>query len=418
MYSDGADRTTSDLIELERISPYPFAASSNPVESPRHAYELIKLELANHLELYYDRCGKFPATDELHYEACRIIFTAESSSISSGHGPPSSSWLRDLIMSVGDIVERAKLSPLRFNIQNRVTCLKIIGKGSLFENCPLEDRLLRFVHEHGPGSLTDVDLQQMARTIIQEEEEESSSPSELIVTWFLQLISSSTAWLTDFCLRAQIPFTPQVPATVVDSRRGTESANIDSIIENYNRLDQRLLEYVEMLQTHGIQPDDESLLQKGLSLIAEMDNDEWKAVASQSHSWLLRFKRRHVPWIGLGDGGGTKMLGITTPDGTETGARRRQFPVKGQSGDSQPEPSTVASELRALSPFSLTVSGRRKKAYFFNDAGFDRWIGRQLARWVAGTMSVHNPNRHIPTDEELQHQARWIGYQELVASLC
>ncbi len=367
--------------------------------------------------MHYDRCGKFPATDELHYEACRIIFTAESSSLSSGHGPPSSSWLRDLIMSAGDIVGRAKLSPLPFGIQNRVTCLIIIGKGSLFENCPLEDRLLGFVHEHGPGSLTDIDLQQMARTIIQEEEQESSSPSELIVTWFLQLISSSTAWLTDFCLRAQIPFTPQVSATVIDSGRDTESATIDSIIQNYNRLDQRLFEYVEMLQAHGIQPDDENLLQKGLSLIAEMENDEWKAVASQSHSWLLRFKRRHLPWVGLGDGDGTKMLGVTTPDSTETGVRRRHFPAEGQSRNSQPESSSVASEFRALSPISLTGWGRNKKAYFFNDAGFDRWVGRQLARWVAGTTSVHNPNRHIPTDEELKHQARWIGYQELVPSL-
>lgn len=49
---------------------------------------------------------------------------------------------------------------------------------------------------------------------------------------------------------------------------------------------------------------------------------------------------------------------------------------------------------------------------FINSANFFTWLVRDLARWVAATMSPNNPNCHVPTDEELQHQARFIVYDE------
>lgn len=49
---------------------------------------------------------------------------------------------------------------------------------------------------------------------------------------------------------------------------------------------------------------------------------------------------------------------------------------------------------------------------FINSANFFSWLVRDLARWVAATMSPNNPNCHVPTDEELQHQARCIVYDE------
>lgn len=49
---------------------------------------------------------------------------------------------------------------------------------------------------------------------------------------------------------------------------------------------------------------------------------------------------------------------------------------------------------------------------FINNANFFSWLVRDLARWVTATMSPNNPNCHIPTDEELQHQARCIVYDE------
>ncbi|XPT00704.1 hypothetical protein M3J09_009854 [Ascochyta lentis] len=49
---------------------------------------------------------------------------------------------------------------------------------------------------------------------------------------------------------------------------------------------------------------------------------------------------------------------------------------------------------------------------FINSTNFFSWLVRDLARWVAATMSPNNPNCHIPTDEELQHQARCIVYDD------
>lgn len=49
---------------------------------------------------------------------------------------------------------------------------------------------------------------------------------------------------------------------------------------------------------------------------------------------------------------------------------------------------------------------------FINSANFFSWLVRDLARWTAAAMSPNNPNCHIPTDEELQHQARCIVYDE------
>lgn len=393
------------MIDLERHTPFPFSATNNPIESPRHAFELIKLELSDYLEVHYDHYRRFPNAAELQFEACRIVFTAEISSYQVGR--TSSSWVRDLIMSVDDIVERAKLSPLRANTENRITTLKIIGKSDLFETCPFEDKLLSFVRQDPARNLTDTELQQKVCQIIQDAEKESSSPSELVTTWFLQLARSSTAWLDEFRLRAQIPRMGQI---LPNPGQTTDFITIDDLIQNYNTLDNRLHEYVEILQAHGLQPDDNDIRQKGLSIINELGNQEWRQVAAQNHSWLIRFKRRHLPWSNtpnnLRVGQESDSAVSREQHQARDGAQQRESQIWSRSasyddpgGDTRP-------------PLNSQAPQRKPGTIFFNDPNFDRWVGRQLARWVAATMSPHNPNQHVPTDEELQHQARWIAYEE------
>lgn len=45
-----------------------------------------------------------------------------------------------------------------------------------------------------------------------------------------------------------------------------------------------------------------------------------------------------------------------------------------------------------------------------DDTNFFRCFENDIKRWVAATMSPKNPNSHVPSDEEIQHQARWIMY--------
>jgi hypothetical protein len=53
-----------------------------------------------------------------------------------------------------------------------------------------------------------------------------------------------------------------------------DSAKIDSIINNYNKLEEKLSEYVKLLRGHRVEPDDANLQQKALSLINEFEDEE------------------------------------------------------------------------------------------------------------------------------------------------
>jgi len=60
-----------------------------------------------------------------------------------------------------------------------------------------------------------------------------------------------------------------------------------------------------------------------------------------------------------------------------------------------------------ISPWSLwNACG----TFMPGDTNFHRYFVGDLARWVASTVSPNNPNTHVPSDEEIQHQARWIMY--------
>ncbi|KAH6886249.1 hypothetical protein B0T10DRAFT_490899 [Thelonectria olida] len=50
--------------------------------------------------------------------------------------------------------------------------------------------------------------------------------------------------------------------------------------------------------------------------------------------------------------------------------------------------------------------------FFLHEANFHRRLERDLHRWVAATVSPKNPSHHIPSDEEIQHYARWIMYND------
>jgi hypothetical protein len=49
---------------------------------------------------------------------------------------------------------------------------------------------------------------------------------------------------------------------------------------------------------------------------------------------------------------------------------------------------------------------------FLNDASCYKRLEQELDRYVKSCLSPHNPNAHKPDDAELQHQARWIIYND------
>ena len=383
---------------MERTTPFPFTAKHSLLESPRNAYELIMLELMSFVDIYHDKTGRIPTSEEIQFDACRIVFAAE---VPAYRGAECGSWLRDLIVSAGEIVHRAKLSPLRSPTESRLAFLKIIGQDHPFEGCPHEARLQEFARSRPGAPLTDGELQQEACRIIQHMESDSASPTDIPATWLLELARSSTAWLSAFRQRAGLGQTDSSP---VPQPSVTDPSMIDLILHNYNELERRLTEHVEILRGHGIEPDDANLRQQALRLINEFDNDEWKEAAAKNHSWLARFKRRHLPWSSIYSPPEAPGTSCATDD-------RTQKKVICTSGFPDSNQALVSKAGGPNQPIRPTINAK-PGLYFLNDPNFDRWVARELARWVAATMSPHNPNRHVPTDEELQHQARWIMYEE------
>lgn len=65
------------LIRHKRASPFPFEASQVPPETPRNAYELIKLELAYFGTNHWEHHQRPPTDEEMQLEGCRINFASE-----------------------------------------------------------------------------------------------------------------------------------------------------------------------------------------------------------------------------------------------------------------------------------------------------------------------------------------------------
>lgn len=169
--------SNTDLIHHERTSPLPYVASASSPESPRNAYELIKLELAYFDANHREQHGRSPTDEELMVEGCRIIFASETLSFQGI--ATQVSWLRDLIMSSDELMRKARFGPLRGATENRMASLKINGKDNLFEQCPMEYQLHEFSQNKRLLGLTpmDYELQEEACRIVGRVEEVSTHPS-------------------------------------------------------------------------------------------------------------------------------------------------------------------------------------------------------------------------------------------------
>ncbi|RMJ14881.1 hypothetical protein CDV36_005447 [Fusarium kuroshium] len=364
------------FIGIDRNTLCPFEASKGPSETPRDAYELISLELANFVHVYSDKFGGLPTYDKMQLEACRILLSAE---VISDREDSNASWLRDLIISADDILQEAKMRPVRSILEGKLRRLKIPGKDNLFDLCPMESQLYDFIHAGPPRSFNDVELQQEASRLIQQAGIESDSSSEYVASFFIHLINSSAAWLTPFRDRHNI----SRMQSSSDLRSGSLS-RINSILHNYSELERTLADYIELLRAHGIVPDDATLRQKANDIIDEMDDEEWKSVALNNEAWLAKFKSRHM----------------TDPNNQ---------PNTFTSGCLHHSDDTHGSHQNINSDGANTWM---KTSFLLNGDCYYRWIARELARWVAMTMSPNNPNQHVPTDEEIQHHARWILYND------
>lgn len=349
------------------------------------------MELAYFLTNHQEQHGRLPTDEEMMVEGCRIIFASELLSLQGIATQPS--WLRDLIMSSDEKAQKARFGPLRGAAENRLATLKINGKDNLFEQCPMEFQLQEFVKGKRLLGLTAMDdeLQEEACRIVGRVEEVSTHPSDTIANWLLRLITSSPNWLRNFRRRAHLPRSEDVKDQIF---RSTDPTLIDSTIHSYSRLERELGDYLKLQRSLGMEPTDEDLQRRARIIIYEFD-DGWNQTAADSHNWLNAFRERHP-----------------TPEATSSESSPT-FSLERSNHSTNPTPKSVNCPVNSKCVNPLEPgSSLRPGPFFLNDANCYRRLAKELGRWVASTMSPNNPNQHVPTDAELQHQARWILYDE------
>lgn len=340
-----------------------------------------------------------PTDEELQEEACSIIYGCELRVNNLDQQPES--WLRDLIVSNLSIATAAMFRPTS-HMEGRMSHLRINSKKSIFESCDLERDLHDFVKARQLLGLTALDneLQEEACKIIGRMEEKSGLPCEGIANWLLRLIFSDTQWLAEFRKRAHLPRTEDI---VDVFQRSKDPKTIDSTIHNYSRLDNELGEYLQLQRAIGIEPTNANLQRQARIIIYEND-DDWNQTAADDAEWLSSFRDRHP----------ARVSGIAPSTSSNSPAGYTAGSQQAQAGGLTASPVTPVSTANIL---TATPIGRLHQdfmpgPYFLNDANCYRRLAKDLKRFAAATMSANNPSRHVPTDEELQHQARWIVYDE------
>lgn len=386
----------ADLIHLERLSPLPFAAGRVSPESPRNAYELIKLELAFFAANYQQQHpnDQAPSDEEMMIEACRIIFASETLSLQGI--ATQVSWLRDIIMADENLALKARFGPLRSTTENRLASLKINGKDNLFEECPMEQQLHEFVRAKRLLGLTAMDneLQEEACKIVGRVEEVSTNPSESVANWLVRLATFSTKWLAPFRQRASLPRTDDIKHAII---RSTDPTLIDSTIHSYSRLERELADFLRAQRSMGVEPSDEDLQRQARIIIYEFD-DGWNQTAADSVFWLAGFRNRHPP-------------SETSPAASGISSNFSYL---------RPNGSTTASTVPSVAGVPIASHANTGQGYhelmgqriMLNQSNCYWGLEKELGRFVKSMMSPNNPNQHIPTDAELQHQSRWILHNE------
>ncbi|KAF3351342.1 hypothetical protein VD0002_g5250 [Verticillium dahliae] len=351
-----------DVIDYDRKSPFPFMASGRAPSSPRSAYELISLELAFFLHRHFDQRKDLPSNHDLRLQACRVIFASEALTASLGcQGLEATSWLRDLITFDDEVAKQARFGPLLSQAESRLAILRINGKSTLFESCPLEEQLTDFVQRSWRTQALvpeDSDLQAEAYRIIAmaEEQMETKTP-DFVTNWFAKMVTTSTDWIGSFKHRNKVPMATLHTSQPLPSAT-SQSAPMDV---NWAPVQG------QTDPTTGIRP-----------LMINLDGAE-PNLGTQNHDESLQ-----IPNIG---------------------AMVSNYPMASNASHSDVQDMNCPTSDMQHSILDLGF-------YVLNDANYHRWFDVELKRWATATMSPENPAGHIPSDGEIQHQARLLLYED------
>ncbi|KAF4836764.1 hypothetical protein CGCSCA4_v012239 [Colletotrichum siamense] len=228
----------------------------------------------------------------------------------------------------------------------------------------------------------DNDLQAEACRIISRMEEGLTAGSpDFVANWLTKLITSSTTWLYGFKKRTRLlSNTEQKLPGRADSSKLTDDllGPLDLSMVHASRSNFAMTEN----DTLGLQPGihEEGLFLRPISrsdaFLFEMDDIQYPHVLEKENS-----EKATASELQLAD------------------APSRQY---------QKLPETAHKASGSLRRPGWLKSG----AFVLNDCNSHRWLSMELKRWAASTMSPNNPTHHVPSDEEIRHQARFLLFDD------
>lgn len=411
------------LIHDERNSMNPFEASKEAGKDEKSLEDYVKIGLVEYVHDTVLR-GGVPTDADLLVEARRIVHKADDVAFGKKH--PEGSWFRDLILLSGTTEEETPERPGSPNY----SCIKGVelvnaqvapeSAHIALSTCFKQRALMKFVENKQALGLTptDSELQAECSKILDEIEHQSNFKCKPAVAWFKFLINQSGCWLRGFRRRAGLPRSSEMLSEQI---RSLDDKSIDYSIHNHARLVHELKDWVRFQVSLGTYPSDVEL-QNQARMIVFKNDDPWNQTAMDDPSILHQFKQQ----AGLITMGDFASQGLNMPVLSEV------------SEGSQPSPKTLHWDLDSTGMVPSPGSGKSTHTpvidaplhtliqnqpstntnptqplkYFLNDANCYGRLVRELTRFVTTCMSPNNPNQHLPSDEEIQNQARWVIYDD------
>ncbi|KXH40753.1 homeobox and C2H2 transcription factor [Colletotrichum simmondsii] len=184
-------------------------------------------------------------------------------------------------------------------------------------------------------------------------------------------------------------------------------------------LEEQLQSYVEISKLIEPQISDDELQREACNIVERIEasspnpseifaNFLFSLINGSPH-WLSAFRHR----TGLSPSEASNAIPPSSVSegllGSIAAEARLEFSGANLSSGSTPDPTQVNAGGGKTGDISKVYS---TSSFFVNDDNCYRKLMKELTRFVTITMSPRNPNRRIPTDAELQHQARWISFED------
>ncbi|KAI8938198.1 hypothetical protein NX059_005859 [Plenodomus lindquistii] len=236
-------------------------------------------------------------------------------------------------------------------------------------------------------------------------------------------MASSPSWLRDLIMAApelvrQAKFGPM--RTSSESRQSPLKINGKDHLFEMCPLESHLRSFVLNQQALNAHIDDNQLQTEACAIVRRME-EESDTPSDMFANWIIMGIYSSSDWLS----GFKQRASVTSPSHTLESTQQPQsnldwdvpiplpetnpYALMFADSPDHPPSETTNANPSVLTPPPLDMYGRWR-ALLPDDMNFYRIFDSDMRRWAAATMSPKNPNCHVPSDEEIQHQARWIMY--------